>query len=318
MPDRLRITGKAVYDELVSRGIQVEILDARTGLLKFTVDGTSRYVQSCLTDTSSPVGRNISDHKSLASKVADSLGLQQPAEVFYTDDLEATRFLDEHKTLVVKPNDGAHGKGVTVGVTTIEQLQAAVAVAKGASRSKKILIQQQVYGSDVRILIIGGTLAAASLRSPASVDGDGTDTISGLVEKENTNPLRGSNYRMPLNYIDTKLAAQYLGASFETQVPADGENVQVAGTANIGTGGKATDITDEVPKEIVEQARRIARELEQDCCGVDFITSDISDESQYYFLEINASPSFGLHMKPSEGKPRDVQKMFVDMLLATS
>lgn len=316
MPDELRITGKAVYEELVSRGIRVDIVDVRTGLLRFHATDGPRYVQSCLTDRSSPIGRNISDRKVLASQIAARLGLQQPAGLLNVDLESAEEFLNQYGTIVAKPNDGAHGTGVTVGITTMKQLIAAIGVASGASKTKKVLIQQQIFGSDVRVLIIGGRLAAASVRTPATVSGDGVKSLKELIEDENTSSLRGENYHKPLNFIDLNSAKEYIGPDFETIVPLHGEEIQVSGTANIGTGGTATDITDILPPQIVEQSIRIANELGQQCCGVDFLTSDIANEKQYYFLEINASPSFGLHMKPSVGKSRQVQKMFVDLLLA--
>jgi cyanophycin synthetase len=315
--DNLRITGRAVYDELTSRGIEVKIIDAHKGLLRFSHRGKSRYVQSCLTDDSSAVGRNIANNKIAASTLARTLNMRLPEEVVYTDTRSAQQFLSRHRMIVVKPTDGAHGKGVSVGVTTMGQLSTAVKDALAVSESNQVILQQQIRGDDIRILIIDRKLAAASLRSPATVIGDGASTIEQLVTVENNNILRGTNYAKPLNKIDVEAAESYIGGSFENVIPKNGQPVQVAGTANIGTGGKATDITDKIPEAVVEDARRIADELKQRCCGVDYIAGDLLNPESYYFIEINASPSFGLHMCPSEGKPRAVQQDFVDMLIST-
>lgn len=288
------------------------------GLLKFTINGKTRYVQSSLTDKSSPVGMNISDSKSIAATVAESIGLQQPATMKFTDEPTFNSFLEEHKKIVIKPSDGSHGDGVTTNITNQAQLEVALKNAMSVSRSKNILLQQQITGHDIRVLMIDGKLAAAAIRTPANITGDGKSSIAELIDIENSSELRGTGYRTSLNVISTQVANDFFDDEIHTIFPEHGENVQVAGTANIGTGGTATDITDELPDAIIQQSVRLLDELSLQCGGVDFIAADIQDASSYYFIEVNASPSFGLHMKPTIGKSRPVHKLFVDMLLRDS
>jgi hypothetical protein len=176
------------------------------------------------------------------------------------------------------------------------------------------LLQQQVSGNDLRILIIDGQLAAASERVPASVVGDGSSTIMQLIEKENiTNSLRGVNYEKPLNKIDVDSALQFLGESVLHTIPKKGESVQVVGTANIGTGGHAINRTDAVPAAIIDEAKKFASSTGVYTCGVDFLY-DQSSQS-WYFIEANSSPSFGLHLWPTEGEAINVTQIFVTRLL---
>lgn len=288
------------------------------GLLRFSINGKTRYVQSSLTDQSSPIGMNISESKSITADLATSIGLKLPISMRYSTLDSSIDFLNAHKMIVVKPNDGAHGNGVTVGVTTQAELNDAVEIALKFSKSGTVILQQQVTGQDVRVLIIDGKLAASSIRTPAEVTGDGQHTIAQLIAIENDSELRGQNYHTSLNEIDSETANMFLGTAALSSIPAKDETMQVAGTANIGTGGTATDITDHLPESIIMQSKDLAEELSLQCAGVDFIADDLADPSSYYFIEVNASPSFGLHMKPTHGSPREVQKIFVDMLLRDS
>ncbi len=247
------------------------------------------------------------------------MGMRQPAMEKYTDHASFAAFLDIHQSVVVKPSDGSHGNGVTTNLTNVAQLDEAVRGALAASKSKTVLLQEHITGHDVRVLIIDGKLAAAAVRTPADVIGDGTHTIAALIDTENASDLRGTEYHTSLNVISREAATAFLGSGYiETSVPALGEHVQVVGTANIGTGGTATDITDVLPKAIIDQSVRLLQELSLQCGGVDFIASDLEDASSYCFIEVNASPSFGLHLKPTHGSSKQVQKLFVDMLIRDS
>ena len=283
--------------------------------MKFNDGERTRYIQSSLTDTSSPVGMNISDNKTAAAEIAQSMGLLLPPTVPYSDESSFSTFLNEHSLLVIKPTDGSHGNGVTTNVKEISQLKNAIELAKLASKSKNIILQKQITGHDVRLLIIDGSLAAAAIRTPASIKGDGKHTIAELIKIENANYLRGTDYHTSLNVISLKAANDYFGDEINSIIPDEEEIVQVVGTANIGTGGTASDVTDRIPVAVVDQAVKLLEELSLNCGGVDFITSNLEDATEYYFIEVNASPSFGLHLKPTLGSPRQVQKIFVDMLL---
>jgi cyanophycin synthetase len=64
-------------------------------------------------------------------------------------------------------------------------------------------------------------------------------------------------------------------------------------------------------------AVRAASAIGLDVCGVDFITSDISQSHREVgggICEVNAAPGFRMHVAPTEGKPRDVAGPVMDML----
>jgi cyanophycin synthetase len=304
---------RCIYDELVRRDIVVEDIQLSAGgtLLVFEYAGKLRCISGVAPDISSGTGRTIANNKRIAYKIAMRLGLVTPATEQYHDAAQARTFLKKYGRIVVKPFDGAHGDGVVTGVATERQLSQAIEVARDTSDT--VLLQQQVQGTDVRVLVVDGQAIAISERQPASVVGDGNKTIEQLIAQENAdNPLRGEHYKKPMNYIDMTKARRFVGSRME-DIPAAGEVVQVVGTANIGSGGVAVNRTGQLPAELVQSAVMIAKALNLFICGVDFMYDKARET--WHFIEINSSPSFGLHLWPHEGEPVDVTGAYVNALL---
>src|SRR6266498_3859152 len=149
--------------------------------------------------------------------------------------------------VVVKPYNANHGRGISIHLTSEEQVRAAFEVAREHSRS--VIVESFITGEDHRMLVINGELVAVSKRVPGHVVGDGVHTIEELVEEVNRDPRRGIGHEKVLTRLafdqqaDTLLAAR--GYTRET-VPADGEQVFLRSTGNLSTGGTATDLTDVV------------------------------------------------------------------------
>ena len=88
-------------------------------------------------------------------------------------------------------------------------------------------------------------------------------------------------------------------------------------TANLSTGGTATDVTDVIHPDNREMAERAVRAIGLDVGGVDFLTTDITESYREIgggICEVNAAPGFRMHVAPSEGTPRDVAGPVIDML----
>lgn len=312
----LKTTARSIFDELQRRSIEVEIIDASTGLIGYRSNGVWHYVSSSTPASSSAVGAKIANSKQATSKVAESIKIKTPLTAVDLDDSAARDFLQLHKQVVVKPTDGAHGNGVTTDIMTVQHLETSIASARLADSKDSYIMQNQVDGDDVRILIINGKFTAAAMRRPAEVHGDGIRTLRSLIQHENkTNTERGLNYTKTLNVIDIVAAEQYLGVLMDTVVPESGEVVRVTGPANIGTGGTAYDVTERIPEAIRSQSEAIASEISLSTLGVDFMAVDIDDPETYAFIEANSCPSFGLHLSPHRGDSQPVDRLFVDYLL---
>ncbi|NCU37675.1 ATP-grasp domain-containing protein [Candidatus Saccharibacteria bacterium] len=314
---KLMITARAIVAELEKRGIVVVAeMPERVTILSFIYAGSRRTIIGCTPDFSSaltiPVCRSKLMTNWLLTRDTD---IPLPASTVYTDMHMAQEFLTQQKVIVVKPQDGAHGDGVTVGVCEQEHLLWALNIAKDHSTIGSVLLQQLVHGKDVRVLVLDGKIVAATYRIPARVIGDGERSIKELINYENdSNPNRGKQpYDERLNQIDINAANRYLGDDIN-RVPERDEEVTVVGTANIGTGGEAHECAGELPETLKAHAIKATQAVKAFICGVDFIYNP--ETGRYYLIELNSSPSFGLHMWPSQGNAVDIAPLYVDALLA--
>lgn len=220
--------------------------------------------------------------------------------------------------IVIKPIDGNHGKGNTTNIINWEQALKALEAAKQYGRS--VIVEKYITGFDFRILVIDYKFICAALRTPASVVGDGKNSIQYLIDETNKDPRRGYGHEKVLTQITVDQFTQKMldekGYSLET-IPAKDELVLLKPTANLSTGGTSTDVTDEVHPTNITMCERIARIIGLDICGIDIMATDLRSpvtENGGCILEVNAAPGFRMHIDPSVGLPRNVAEPVVDML----
>ena len=100
-------------------------------------------------------------------------------------------------------------------------------------------------------------------------------------------------------------------------VPPKGEQVLLAATGNMSTGGISIDRTWDAHEDNVEIAEEAARVVGLDVAGIDFLAPDITEpvrETGGAIVEVNAAPGFRMHTHPTEGEPQYVAKPVVDGL----
>lgn len=220
--------------------------------------------------------------------------------------------------IVLKPVNGNHGKGATTNIKTWEDALIALEAAKKYSRG--VICEKFITGRDFRMLVINYKFVAAALRTPAAVIGDGVSTIQQLIDIVNSDPRRGYGHEKVLTAITidhfTMDMLEKKGYTLDT-ILEKGEELWLKPTANLSTGGTATDVTDFVHPSNIFMAERIARIIGLNICGIDVMASDLSQPIEDIggaVLEVNAAPGFRMHLDPTEGLPRNVAEPVIDML----
>lgn len=220
--------------------------------------------------------------------------------------------------LVIKPSDRNHGRGITAGIQSLEDVHRGFQLAR--KYSPRLILEQYVEGQDYRLLIVAGKLVAASRRMPPHVVGDGESTVAELIDRINDDPLRGEGHENPLTRIkaDTMLV-HVLNRQGRTihSIPQRGEIVYLRDNGNLSTGGTAQDVTPYVHEQTAYMACRATTLLGLDIAGVDIMARDISRplaEQNGVFLEINASPGLRMHHFPEKGSPRPVATSILEHL----
>ena len=310
-------TGSLV-EEAVSRGIPYIRLNDRS-LVQLGYGVHQKRIQATTTANTNMIAVDIAANKHATKKLLGEMGVPVPKgyRIRSIDELEET--LEEVGfPAVIKPLDGNHGKGASVGIKSFEDGLAAFEKAKEYSRW--VIVEQQLEGSDFRALVVNNKLIAVAERVPAHVVGDGKSTIQQLIDETNADPRRGYGHENVLTQIDIDNQAMRCihkaGHELDSVLPK-GERLFLKTTANISTGGTAIDLTDEVHPQNVILFERIARIIGLDIAGIDVIAPNVSEplrENGGGIIEVNAAPGFRMHLAPSEGIARNVAEHVIDML----
>jgi cyanophycin synthetase len=284
--------------------------------------GHGRYqqrIQATVTSRTSHIAVELASDKEETNRLLAQLGLPVPRQRLVQTAEDAVSAAERiGYPVVVKPFNANHGRGISIHLSTAEQVATGFEVAREHSRS--VIVESFITGDDHRMLVINGELVAVSRRVPGHVLGDGEHTIEQLVDQVNSDPRRGIGHEKVLTRLvfdhqaETMLARK--GYTRET-VPLAGERVFLRSTGNLSTGGTAADVTDLVHPDNAEMATRAVKAIGLDVGGVDFLTTDITESYKEIggaICEINAAPGFRMHMAPSEGRARDVAGPVMDML----
>ncbi|HEY0112117.1 MAG TPA: cyanophycin synthetase [Allosphingosinicella sp.] len=314
-------TTKALVDEAERRGIPVMRLD-EASLIQFGHGRFQQRIRASITGRTAFVATELASDKNMTKKLLDESGVPVPRGVVVRDVEDAVRAARRlGYPLVTKPLDGNHGRGVTIAITSEEQLRFGFDEARAQAKNRRDVIVEQFFaGNDHRILVVNGKTIAVAERIPAQVVGDGVSTIRQLVEEVNKDPRRGDGHENVMTRIRIdNLVEEFLSRSGLTpdSIPEAEEVVQLRATANLSTGGTAVDKTNEIHPDNADIARRAAMIVGLDVCGVDFVCPDISRsirETGGGVIEVNAAPGLRMHLEPSEGAPRDVARPIIEML----
>jgi cyanophycin synthetase len=308
----------SIIEEAESRGIPYIRLNEQS-LVQLGYGVNQQRIQATTTGQTNMIAVEIAGDKNATKKLLGEMGIPVPRGfcVRYEEDLEDT-VKRVGFPVVIKPLDGNHGKGATVGIDSLEDARTAFAKAK--EYSKDVIVEKMLVGSDFRALCVNKKLIAVAERTPAHIVGDGKQTIQQLIDATNKDSRRGYGHENVLTQIDvdgqTLRLLKAKNYTLETVLP-ENERLDLKTTANISTGGTAIDRTDEVHPENVFMFERIAKIISLDVAGIDVIAPNVSEplrENGGGIIEVNAAPGFRMHLAPSEGIARNVAEHVINML----
>ncbi len=309
---------------LVDAAVERDIPWLRLNDYSLVQFGHGRYqtrIQATVTSNTGTISTSLASDKEGTHSILKDMGLPVPRQDMFSNEDEAvTAARRIGYPVVIKPLDANHGRGISINLTTDEQVREAYQIAREQGRSRFVLVESFITGFDHRMLVIDNELIAVAKRVPGHVVGDGRSTITELVDIVNSDPRRGIGHEKVLTRIEIDSQALRLlqeAGHGENTVLKNGEQLFLRSTANLSTGGTAIDMTDVVHPDNREMAIRAVRAVGLDIGGVDFLTDDITHSYKDVggaIVEVNAGPGFRMHVAPSEGEPRDVAGKVLDML----
>ena len=317
--ERLGPSTGAIVEAAAARGIPWRRL-TQGSLVQFGWGSKQRRIQAAEIDSTSAVAESVAQDKDLTKRLLHAAGVPVPMgrPVESPDDAWAVA-QDVGLPVVVKPQDGNQGKGVTVNITGRAQLDEAYAAA---AEYGTVMVERFLPGHDFRLLVVGDHLVAAARREPPQVLGDAIHTVRELVDLVNLDPRRGTGHATPLTKIRLdEIALGRLSGEGLTpdSIPAKGQRVVLRNNANLSTGGSATDVTDDVHPDVAARAVAAARMVGLHICGVDLVCESVLypiEEQNGGIVEVNAAPGLRMHLAPSYGKPRAIGAAMVGEVFA--
>lgn len=304
--DKLPMSMRALRKTLQERGWKAEKLYAGgpSDLILTRPDGKELRIASSTPPTTNVFALHLADNKLASYALLQQLAVPQPETVQANED-SATELLNKYGTIVIKPVDGAHGRGVTTNITEVSQIAEAIERAKTASPAMKSAIAQQQLppdGLEIRVICIGYHFVEAIARIPAQVTGDGEHNLMELIDQENAT-IRTEAYKSDLAHIDREMAMKYLGDR-QNLVPAAGEKVRVVASCNVGQGGTTEDYSDKIPDGMRTMSEEIAKAAQLPVVGIDFYGDQV--------IEFNACPM--LYYPTGDGTSIKAVQAYVDYL----
>ncbi len=318
--ERLGPSTGSIVEEAEARGIPWIRLN-KYSLCQLGYGANQKRIQATVTSETSSIGVEIACDKEDTKFLLEQAEVEVPrGDIIRRESslAEACKYVGF--PLVIKPVDGNHGRGITVNVQNYEEALAGFHAAKASSNSGAIIVEKFITGEDYRLLVINHKLVAAAKRTPAHVIGDGKSTVQELIDEVNKDPRRGYGHENVLTQITvndlTKTIIKVAGFALNSVIAKD-EILILKDTANLSTGGTAEDVTDILHPANVSMAERISKIIDLDICGIDVMTTDITQplsDTGGAVLEVNAGPGFRMHLAPTKGLPRNVAGHVIDKL----
>lgn len=308
--DALNPYARLLVDEARRRGVHVEITDAEGGFFRLSHGGRSVHCRESLSELTSGVAMSICDDKAVTRRVVERAGIMVPEQMTASEDEEAlVVFLEKHGRVVVKPARGEQGRAVAVGLSTLDEVKAAIQAAREVC--DRVLIEACFEGEDLRLVVIDFKLVAAAVRRPPHVMGDGRSTVRELIERLSRRraAATGGESTIPID-AETERCLSMSDVTLE-DVLEEGHEIAVRKAANLHTGGSIHDVTEIVHPRLVEAAINAARAIDIPVVGIDFMIKSPT-EPDYVFIEANERPGLANH------EPQPTAERFLDLLFPLS
>lgn len=292
-----------------------KIISSEKNLYSISNENKTVYFKSVDCWINSSFWIKAANDKELTYLIGDMNKIKVPKSI-YINKGETISLEELEKTLklpvISKPIDWAHWDWVFLNITDESSLQEGINYSF-SSNTSRVVIQEQVFGEDHRIIVIWDKVVAGTKRVPPEVIWDWIKTIKQLIDLENNNSERSwsdhENKMSPIK-IDSELenCLKEQGYNLES-ILITWKKIYVRKNANLSSWGSAVDITDIIHPSIKSQAIKLSQLLWLRMSWVDVFSTDISkslDETNWAIIEVNATPWIRMHHFPSIWKSRDV------------
>jgi cyanophycin synthetase len=315
---RLGLSTEAIIKEAENRNIPYQHIK-NTSLVIFGQGCNQKKIWAAVSSQTSAIAVDLVANKQLTRELLSYHFIPMAEGLTISNLAQLEMAIDRLQfPLVIKPLNANHGRGVTTNIRNKEKSLIAFTLAKQIS--DEVIVERFIQGEDYRFLLINYEVVAVAKRTPAMVRGDGIHTIQELIDEANKDPRRGVAHENVLTSIEVDQTTlgilEEKKLTLQSILPQE-KILYLKHTANLSSGGTATDVTKQVHPQNIELAQRVAQILNLDVCGIDIIAEDIKfplGNKNGAVIEVNAGPGLRMHISPNHGESRNVGTPFIDML----
>lgn len=246
----------------------------------------------------------ICKRKNLTHLVLREHGVTVPEQEILTCEIDAIKFFNNYKDIVIKPTQQLGGKGVSILPQNEDQVLKAFKNAFEAShaptKNGRVIGERFIHGENYRFLVLGDRVIGIVRRKSAHVIGNGQDTIRELVNI--TNAQRKTDGLLPI-IIDNEVVIKLQGENINLDsIPEKDQEIVLRYNCNLTTGGTTEECAGQVHDFYKQLAVKAVKAVGSEYGGVDIIAKDITKPNECAVNEINYNPGLRLHYKVDKGE----------------
>jgi len=277
-------------------------------MAEFKVGNKYWYIINTVTPLVPTPSSTICKRKNLTHLVLEQHGVAVPKQEILTCEIDAIKFFNNYKVIVIKPSQQLGGKGVSILPQNEDQVLNAYKTAFNLSHnpdeSKKVIGEEFIHGENYRFLVVGEKVVGVVRRKAAHIIGDGTKSIRKLIELANIE--RKKNIMLPI-VVDNEVILKLRRANMDLEsIPIKDQEVILRYNCNLTTGGTTEECHSEVHDFYIQLAIRAVKALDSEFGGVDIIANDITKPEKCAVNEVNYNPGLRVHYKVNKGKKVEV------------
>ena len=269
--------------------IKYEVL-VKSLLARFEHQNKHWFIINTVTPLVNSPGKTIAYRKNLTNIVLAKAGIPIPKQRVLKNVEEAIGFFNENKSIVIKPEQGIGGKGVSILPGSFEEVKSCFENSKGYTDSV-IIGEEYISGENYRLLTLGEKVIGALRRTKPKITGDGGSTVEKIIKTQNP--------KIPLD-AETVKELKRQGLTLQS-IPTKGQVVYARQNTNLTTGGETEECHKEVHPYYEELAVKAIKAIGIKLGGVDLITEDITKPAKCAINEINYNPGLRIHYQANKG-----------------
>jgi len=265
------------------------------------------------------------DHKPIARALLLKNNIPMPQGNKFINKQKALKFIENIGfPVVIKPCSGSLSQHVTCNISSEKEAEKAIKIAK--IYRPDFIVEKYIPGLLYRATVVGQEHVFCCQREIANVTGNGVLTIKQLIDEKNKDEKRGDinkkNTTLHKISIDDTLIAQLTEQSLQLDtVPEKDKKIYLHNKHTLVTGCDTVGVTEKVHIDNKNLFLKIAKLLDTQLVGIDFICSDISKSYKQQtsaVLETNSLPYIDMHQETSHGAPDNVAEIVWDVVLKST